>query len=137
MRVYCSNCERSVDSTNAEGQCPSCAGDDINFSPAFMARWEKAEWRRTAREGLAAVRCSCGDLIGYMTEQAGLSQMGALCGNCAVTTDLAELRTLLAGAASLLKDKLTPDTGQLRTQWDRDVDEWMVAAAPLFQEADE
>lgn len=46
-------------------------------------------------------------------------------------------RTLLADAAALLKDKLTPDTGQLRTQWDRDVDEWLVVAAPLFAEAEE
>ena len=48
--------------------------------------------------------------------------------------ELQEMRDLLAGAASLLKEKLTPDTGQLRTQWDRDVDEWLIAATPLFEE---
>ncbi len=45
-----------------------------------------------------------------------------------------EMRDLLAEAASLLRDKHTPDHGQLRTQWDQDVDEWLLAVKPLIQE---
>ena len=119
MNVYCSNCERSVDSTNAEGLCPSCAGDDISFSPAFMARWEKAEWRRTAR---GSTGCP---IFGGSTSTIPLAGS---------ERSITEMRDLLAGAAALLKDKWTPDEGQLRTQWDRDVDEWLIAATPLFEE---
>ena len=61
------------------------------------------------------VRCDCGQL---WLREPGLD----------------EARDLLASAAALLKDKLTPDDGQLRTQWDRDVDEWLIAATPLFEE---
>ena len=72
----------------------------------------------------------CGEMFSSPVVAGGHARMHSL----AEVPALQEMRALLAEAAVLLKDKLTPNEGQLRTQWDRDVDEWLMAATPLFED---